>query len=296
MILSMTGFGEASGTHEGVHYSVEVRSLNNKYFKPTVRISDDLAAVEPRIESALRERLYRGSVVVTVNASALTGKAALEVNHEALSKYIAQLRESPDFGSGQLQIQLAPLLTLPGVLNRPAEDEETMSEVHAFLLDLLGKALDELLEMRHAEGVKLRNDLMSQHASIDERLARVADRAPDVVSDYQNRLHDRVNKLLEELGRVIEPADLIKEVAIFAERSDIAEEITRLGAHLEQFKELVARDDGKPVGRTLDFLTQEMLREANTIASKSSDGDISKDIVEIKGAIDRIKEQVQNVE
>ena len=296
MIQSMTGFGEASGDHEGVHYSVEVRSLNNKYFKPTIRMSDELAAVEPALDSLLRERLARGSVVVTVNASALTGKAALEVNHEALSRYIGQLRESPEFGSGQLQIQLAPLLTLPGVLQRQTEDEETIEGVRAHLVGLLDAALGEMIEMRRAEGVKLRADLMSQHASIAERLARIAARAPQVVGDYQHRLQERVNKLLEELGRVIEPADLIKEVAIFAERSDIAEEVTRLSAHLEQFEEIVGRDDGKPVGRTLDFLTQEMLREANTISSKSGDGEISKDIVEVKGAIDRIKEQVQNVE
>jgi uncharacterized protein (TIGR00255 family) len=292
----MTGFGEASGTFEGVHYALEVRSLNNKYFKPTIRISDDLSAIEPTLETTLRDRLNRGSVVVTVNASALTGKAALEVNHEALSRYIAQLRESPEFGSGQLDIQLAPLLTLPGVLQRPAEDEETIEGVRKCLLDLLNTALDEMIQMRRVEGAKLRTDLMAQHAHIAGRLERIAERAPQVVGDYQQRLRDRVNKLLEELGRVIEPADLIKEVAIFAERSDIAEEVTRLGAHLNQFEDLISRDDGKPVGRTLDFLTQEMLREANTIASKSSDAEISKDIVEVKGAIDRIKEQVQNIE
>jgi uncharacterized protein (TIGR00255 family) len=137
---------------------------------------------------------------------------------------------------------------------------------------------------------------MSHHTLIAERLAVIRDRAPQVVADYQSRLHERVNALLEELGRTIDPADLIKEVAIFAERSDIAEEVSRLSAHLDQFAELLSREDGKPVGRTLDFLTQEMLREANTIASKSGDAEISRSIVEVKGAIDRIKEQVQNLE
>jgi uncharacterized protein (TIGR00255 family) len=296
MIQSMTGFGEATGSLDGVYYSLEVRSLNNKYFKATLRMPDELNALEPVLESALRSKINRGSLVVAVNVATQTEKAALEVNHHALSKYIAQLRESPEFGSGQLQIQLAPLMTLPGVLQRPAETERKLDEVRTLLLGLLDDACAHLLSMRRREGLVLVDDLMSHHTLIAERLAVIRDRAPQVVADYQSRLHERVNALLEELGRTIDPADLIKEVAIFAERSDIAEEVSRLSAHLDQFAELLSREDGKPVGRTLDFLTQEMLREANTIASKSGDAEISRSIVEVKGAIDRIKEQVQNLE
>ncbi len=292
----MTGFGEATATLENTHYAVEVRALNNKYFKCSLRIPDDLSPLEPVLESTLRTRLSRGSVVLTISTSTQSEKAALDINHEALSKYIAQLRQSPDYDSGQLQIQLAPLLTLPGVLQRPAESETELDELRNLLTETLNRALDNLLDMRRVEGARLAKDLMAQHATIAEKLQRIEQRAPLVVSDYQQRLQDRVNSLLEELGRAIEPADLIKEVAIFAERSDIAEEITRLAAHLEQFTELLDADHGRPLGRTLDFLTQEMLREANTIASKSSDALISKDIVEVKGAIDRIKEQVQNIE
>ncbi len=296
MIQSMTGFGEAAGSHDGVHYSLEVRSLNNKYFKVSTRMPEELNALEPVVETALRAKLSRGSVVVTVNVATQTEKAALEINHHALSKYIAQLRESPEFASGQLHIQLAPLLTLPGVLQRPAETERKLDEIRTLLLKLLGEACDHLIGMRRREGLVLREDLMSHHRLIADRLSVIRERAPKVVADYQSRLQERVNALLEELGRTIDSADLIKEVAIFAERSDVAEEVTRLAAHLDQFEELLFREDGRPVGRTLDFLTQEMLREANTIASKSSDAEISRGIVEVKGAIDRIKEQVQNLE
>lgn len=296
MIQSMTGFGEASGQLHGAHYSLEVRSLNNKYFKANLRIPDELNALEPALESALRSRIARGSLVLTVSVAEQSEKAALDINHRALSKYIGQLRESPEFASGQLHIQLAPLLTLPGVLQKPPAEDRSLDEVRAALLKLLDEACEHLLSMRRREGLVLVDDLMSHHAMISARLAEIRERAPQVVADYQSRLHERVNALLEELGRAIDPADLIKEVAIFAERSDIAEEVTRLGAHLDQLAELLSREDGRPVGRTLDFLTQEMLREANTIASKSSDAEISRNIVEVKGGIDRIKEQVQNLE
>src|SRR5262245_19280053 len=133
-------------------------------------------------------------------------------------------------------------------------------------------------------------------ASIAERLAGIAARAPQVVESYQARLRQRMESLLAEVGASVRDEDLLREVAVFAERSDIAEEIVRLGSHLEQFREIIDCDDREPSGRTLDFLAQEMLREANTIASKSSDAEISRRIVEIKGGIDRIKEQAANVE
>jgi uncharacterized protein (TIGR00255 family) len=296
MIHSMTGFGEAAGNLGAVHYALELKSLNNKYLKISLRMPEELSSLEPVVESALRTRLSRGSVVLSVSASTATEKAALEINHAALSRYIAQLRESPEFASGQLDIQLAPLLTLPGVLQKPVDDERSLDATRDLLLKLLGEACDHLVSMRRREGMVLVDDLMNQHKLITDRLAAIKERAPNVVADYQSRLQERVNGLLEELGRSIDPADLIKEVAIFAERSDIAEEITRLSAHLDQFEELLTGERSGPVGRTLDFLTQEMLREANTIASKSSDAAISRNIVEVKGAIDRIKEQVQNLE
>ena len=139
-------------------------------------------------------------------------------------------------------------------------------------------------------------DLRVHHKQIAERLATIHSRTPVVVEEYEKRLRLRVESLLKDAGFSVEPRDLIREVAVFAERSDVSEEVQRLSAHLEQFDSLLREDGGRPIGRTLDFLSQEMLREANTIASKSGDTVISREIVEIKGAIDRIKEQVQNVE
>ncbi len=293
----MTGFGEASSHTDGVHYTVEVRSLNNKYFKASIRLPDDLQTIEPELESALRQRLTRGSIVCSVRCSDTSEAAALTINHRALSRYVEQLHEAAKLTNSETSIDVTQLLQLPGVLQSTDEGDERLEEARGMITPLVGEACDHLVSMRKREGRMLMEDLMSHHKMISVRLAEVGERAPQVVDDYQKRLRQRLDKLLEEVGRRIEPSDLIREVAIFAERSDIAEEVTRLAAHLDQFEALITdEDDARPIGRTLDFLTQEMLREANTIASKSSDSAISRAIVEVKGAIDRIKEQVQNIE
>jgi uncharacterized protein (TIGR00255 family) len=163
------------------------------------------------------------------------------------------------------------------------------------VLPLVDKACEALMVMREREGTMLVADLRDNLKQIADRLSTVKDRAPTVVADYELRLKTRIETMLRDAGHAVEAVDLIREIGSYAERTDIAEEIKRLGAHLEQFDELLL-GNGKPVGRTLDFLSQEMLREANTIASKSPDAIISRNAVEIKGAIDRIKEQVQNIE
>jgi uncharacterized protein (TIGR00255 family) len=150
--------------------------------------------------------------------------------------------------------------------------------------------------MRMREGLLLREELIAHGELIEDRLAKIQGRAPEVVRDYENRLRARIDQMLKDAGLSLQPADLIREIAIYAERTDIAEEIARLGGHIRQFRDLLSNQDARSIGRTLDFLAQEMLREANTIASKSPDSEISRMTVEVKGAIDRIKEQVQNVE
>lgn len=292
----MTGFGDASVHDNGVHFFLELRSLNNKYFKASIRLPDDLQGLEPELESELRRRLTRGTITLIAKCSDASDNAAYHINHLALTSYIEQLKSVPQIASGAVKIDIAALISLPGVLQAPANEEQRLEHGRKVFLKLLDQACAGLLSTREREGRLLVEELMSHHALIHRHLARIAARAPSVVEDYRVRLQARVDVLLKEAGASVQPHELIREVAVFAEKSDIAEEIQRLTAHLDQFKGLVAEGDGRPVGRTLDFLTQEMLREANTIASKSGDADISRDIVEIKGAIDRIKEQVQNVE
>ncbi len=296
MIRSMTGFGEASMRLEGVHYFLEVRSLNGKYFKASIRLPDEFQGLEPELDSELRRRLTRGTITLIGKCSDASGSAAYRVNHEAIDSYIQQLHQSPRVAAGACQIDLGSLLSLPGVLQPPSNEEERFERARRALLALLDQACRDLTTMREREGKLLVADLMVHYDLIRTNLSRISERTPRVVEEYQRRLEARIAALLQDAKVKVEPTDLIREVAVYAERSDISEEVARLSGHLEQFKGMITAGDGRPVGRTLDFLTQEMLREANTIASKSGDVDISRDIVEIKGAIDRIKEQVQNAE
>ncbi|MEC9372252.1 MAG: YicC/YloC family endoribonuclease [Planctomycetota bacterium] len=296
MIRSMTGFGDATAEHEGVHYFLEVRSLNAKYFKGLIRLPEDLQGLEAELEPELRRRLTRGSVTLLVKCSDSSKGAAYVINHQALNNYIEQIQRSAAVSSGAATVDVGSLLPHPRVLQPPANEEDRIESARKVFLDLTSRACDRLIAMREREGQALREDLMKHHAEIAERLSAVDVRAPVVVDEYQKRLRTRVETMLRESGVAVEPADLIREVAVYAERSDIAEELSRLKAHLVQFEELITSDDDRPIGRTLDFLSQEMLREANTIASKSNDAEIAREIVVIKGAIDRIKEQVQNVE
>lgn len=292
----MTGFGEASAEHGGLHYFVEVRSLNSKYFKAIIRLPEEYQGLEAEFESVLRRRLNRGTVTLTCTCTDVSGSAALEVNVRALQRYIDQVRQAMGPGGSTASLDIGSLLSLPGVLQPPTNEEERIARSRKAFLPLIERACGSLLSMRSTEGEALRDDLFRQRDMIAERLGAIESRAPGVVAEYEARLKSRIDALLQSADMRVEPVELIREIAVYAERTDIAEEISRLKGHLEQFSDLIGDADERPVGRTLDFLSQEMLREANTIASKSPDSGISRGIVEIKGAIDRIKEQVQNVE
>jgi uncharacterized protein (TIGR00255 family) len=291
----MTGFGVASAEDGGTHYVVELRSLNNKYFKSQLRLPDELQALEAELEPALRKKLNRGSVVLTLLYSDESADAAAQINVAAAQRYLRKLLEIEGLGQAAGRVDVSALLGLPGVVVRDT-GEDRLERARPKILKLVEDACDKVLTMRAREGRNIRDDLHRHREMIAQRLAIVAERAPRVVDEYQARLRQRIEALLKDTEATVRDEDLIREVAIYAERSDIAEEIDRLEAHLEQFAEIIDGNDPEPAGRTLDFLTQEMLREANTIASKSSDSSISRAIIEIKGAIDRMREMVQNVE
>ena len=301
MIRSMTGFGEATREDGGTHFALELRGLNNKYFKATIRLPEHLQALEAPIDAVLRRTLNRGTITFTAAVADTSASAAMEVNHEALSRYIEQVLAAPAMSANaasreRVSIDAANLLSLPGVLRPPSDESDRLKKAVTVLEDLAGKACEKLVAMREREGEALLVDLLGERDAIVERLGEIREKAPAVVLAYETRLRERIDALLTEAGVALQPVDVIREIASYAERTDIAEEISRLGGHMEQFAQLLSAKDLKPIGRTLDFLAQEMLREANTIASKSPDSEISKRTVEIKGSIDRIKEQVQNVE
>ncbi|QQE13257.1 YicC family protein [Planctomycetota bacterium] len=298
MIRSMTGFGDAAGEIDGVHYALELRSLNNKYFKAVIRMPEQIAGLEAELESALRKSVHRGSFTMTIKMRMSDANAASRVNDEAILAYLDHLEtiKSKIDDNNSVHIDLTQLLALPGVL-QPAEDDETiMAKARGVLKDLLKDAIVKMNQMRVVEGESLAADLMKHRTFILERTEQVKQRASVVIEEYHDRLRSRVDQLMARAELSVGEGDLMKEVAVYADRSDISEEITRTIGHLDQLEQIIGRDDAEPVGRTLDFLAQELLREANTIASKSNDATISRAIVEVKSAIDRIKEQVQNVE
>jgi uncharacterized protein (TIGR00255 family) len=295
MIRSMTGFGEAASRVDGAHYAVEIRSVNNRYFKAQIRLPDELQGLEAEIDSAVARKLTRGSIIVTVRFADTSANAAAKINTNAVQRYLEQLLSIPGLDHESARVDIGALIPLPGVVIQDT-GEERMRSARGVLIDLVEQACDKVQLMRDREGQTLLKEFHKHSHVIAEHLAVVKQRVPVTVELYQERLRQRMQALLKDSGMAVREEDLIREVAIYAERTDIAEEVARLEGHLAQFGEIIDAADGEPAGRTLDFLAQELLREANTIASKCLDVEISRRIVEIKGAIDRIKEQAQNVE
>ncbi|MFI4881257.1 MAG: YicC/YloC family endoribonuclease [Phycisphaerales bacterium JB064] len=291
----MTGFGDARLERGGVTYSVEVRSVNHRYLKANVRLPDEYAPLEGALEESLRGLLQRGSVTVRCSAEGSPASQAGAINQGVLESYLQaihaaslKLGEHPSEMT-RPTIDMAGLLQLPGVLRVEPLDARLEAARQAFH-ELLPIACEKLIEMRAREGAALHAELGQLCGVVSSALKLVGERAPEVSKQYEARLKARIEQLLPEA----EPVDIVREVASYAERCDVNEEISRLGGHVEQF--LAAIEEEGPVGRKLDFIAQEMLREANTIASKSPDADLSRAAIEAKAAIDRIKEQVQNVE
>ena len=294
MIQSMTGYGAAQHVEDGVSYALEIRSLNNRYLKLSIKLPEHLQFLEGDLDKLLRARLARGSVSYTLRFRSERDEGLRSINLTAVQRYVQELSEVRTPPGTAATIDLATIAMLPGVCDSPALDEETRKRQLDLIADLTNRALDVLIAMRREEGQALRAELLQCCEAIRTRLAECEVRAPNVIDEYHERLKSRVATLMQSGGFQLEAEGLMREVAIYAERCDISEEIARLGSHLDQFGGLC--DSEEQVGRTLDFLSQEMLREANTIASKSNDTVIVRRVVEIKGLIDRLKEQVQNVE
>ncbi|MDP7637055.1 MAG: YicC/YloC family endoribonuclease [Phycisphaerae bacterium] len=292
MLLSMTGFGAAQGKYDGVEYFVEAHSVNSRYFKASMKLPEVWSSAEAEIEKTLRDRLHRGSVMLSVRMKVSGGQAAYLVNTAAATKYIEQIRAFETHGGPALQIDLAAMLQLPGVCTAPPLDD-LRQKTRDELVNLVEEALAGLIDMRKREGRAIEDDLLAQCDQIDSNLSAVTEWAPEVAKDYHRRLSARVTELMQEGKFNIDQEQLAREVAIFADRCDINEELSRLAGHVRQFRQACGQRE--PMGRKLEFVAQEMLREANTIGSKANDADITRAVVDMKTAIDRIKEQVQNI-
>lgn len=294
MIASMTGFGQASASVDDICYWLEIKSLNGKFFKAAIKLPEAFNMSEPRIEQILRERLVRGSITCALRIRDLSERAAWDVNGGAVKGYIRALEESAKAAGaeGTVRIDLAGILALPGVCHLPEPDAAEQEKHWQVIERLTAEAVDQLMAMRDREGRSLHADLDLHCTRIAEALDGIKERAGDVITEYAEKLRRRVQTLLTTAEVQLDEQDLAREIAIFAERADINEELARLASHLEQFRAVMTQEDN--VGRKLEFLAQEMLRETNTIGSKANDSAIARHVVEIKGHIDRIKEQAMN--
>lgn len=288
----MTGFGAAAVNDGGAAVRVEVRSVNHRYLQVKVRLPIDYGDLEPEIDAAVRGVIERGSVTITVSLQARTEASAVRLDLEVARQYQKALAKLARELSIDGDIPLASLVALPGVIAAP-EDGETHERDERLVMKCVKDALATLGEMRAAEGRSLARDLEKNARSIAKVVAKIEKRMPVAVKEHHKALAKRVGDLLE--GRTpVQPGDLAREVALIADRMDVSEELTRLESHLDQWRTLLGSD--KPVGRQLDFLVQELLREANTIGAKCNDAEVAHAVVELKTWIERLREQVQNVE
>jgi uncharacterized protein (TIGR00255 family) len=292
----MTGFGEARYQSDALNVAIELRALNNRYLKVSVRAADPYHLLEPEFEKVIRRVIRRGTLQVHLRCERQSATQDYRINPVALRSYLSQIRATcEDLGiKERVEGLIGHALALPGVVAEPGGLSSRLHDDWPIMEKVLSDALDKLQAMRQEEGRAMAQELLAHRDTIARHLARIQEHIPSVSTAYRDRLYERVRNVLGDLDVQIERNDLIKEVSIFAERSDIAEEVVRLASHLDQFQIMMSEPESP--GRKLEFLTQEMFREANTIGSKAGDVEISREVVEIKGTLEKIRELVQNVE
>lgn len=292
----MTGFGEARHQDPRWTIQVEMRTVNNRHFKLSARISDEFASMEGALEQLVRERVKRGTVQVSLRIDRPRRPEDYRLNLVALASYRDQLRalQAEVAAKGESSFDLAGLLVLPGVVEEVRPAAQAPSEDWPEVARVVERALVALEQSRAQEGRAMADELSALGRAIAEHLGRIAERGPVVVQSYHRRITERVQALVADQGVKVEPENLIREVAILADRCDISEEIVRLRAHLAQYAAII--DEPESSGRRLEFLVQEMGREINTIGAKASDVEISRAVVDVKALLEKIRELVQNVE
>jgi uncharacterized protein (TIGR00255 family) len=292
MISSMTGFGEADGAVGDARARVEIRTVNHRFFSPNLKLPSLFSRWEGEIRDLLRQRIARGHVTLTARFDrAVVGGPVIDETR--LAHYAATLRELQKKLALGGEVDLATLLKLPDVITAPP-DEVLDPAAGEALAAIVRNAIDNLVAMRQAEGAQLTAFLLDRVHSVEDRLAKIEKRAPIRLKEQ----HDRVKRTVGELigGAGADPQRIAQEVAILADKLDVAEELDRFRSHLGAFRETASSTTSEPVGKRLGFILQEMVREANTIGSKASDAPILEDVIAIKEELERIREQVENLE
>jgi len=292
MISSMTGYGRGQIQAEEAGCTVEVRSVNHRYCDIASNLPKKLNLLEGRVRKKVQDRFARGrfDIFVTVDSFNDSSKE-LKIDRHLARQYVRDLMLLKEELHLSGEVGIETLFQIREIL-KVEEREEDLEKLWIIIEKALDMALHSVEIMRRNEGKTLQQDMISRIEGVRNYLSRIKTRIPHVVADYRDRLKERLDKLLDQIE--IDPERLVREVVIYADRSDVTEEITRLDSHIEEFLKILQAEE--PVGRKLDFLIQEMNREVNTISSKTSDLQISQAVVEIKSELEKIREQIQNIE
>ncbi|MBQ9083349.1 MAG: YicC family protein [Clostridia bacterium] len=292
MMRSMTGYGRIQQTVNGMDITIEIKSVNHRYYEFTSRITRGYGFLEEKIKSYLQTRICRGKVDVYVEVQQIDEVCAeVAINHSLAQGYVNALRELAQRYDVWDDLSASLLARYPDILtvHKAQESEDKIWET---VRPVLREATDRFVAMREAEGARLTSDIESRMKTILTNVGKIEERSPRTVEEYKNRLVARINELIGQVQ--IDPQRILTEAAIFADRIAVAEETVRLRSHIAEMAEMMESNGG--IGRKLDFIVQELNREANTIGSKAQDAEIAHLVIEMKGEIEKIREQVQNIE
>jgi uncharacterized protein (TIGR00255 family) len=290
MIRSMTGFGTAEGVVGAARVSVEIRSVNHRFFNPSIKLPSALARWETEVRDALRKTVNRGHVTVLARTERAQ-PAATVIDEARFSAYVERLRQLKERHGLDGPIDLATVLRLPDVISGSAPEEEGTA---AQLVEIVERAAADMSASREAEGRRLAAFLLDRLNLIEQAVSRLAERAPERLAAHRDHLKTTVAELAG--GIQVDEQRLAQEIAFIAERLDVGEELDRFQSHLAAFREAIGGDGTDGVGKRLGFLLQELLREANTTGSKANDATMVRDVVVIKEELERLREQVENLE
>ncbi|HNX28999.1 MAG TPA: YicC family protein [Syntrophomonadaceae bacterium] len=292
MIKSMTGFGKSQVEQQGYSATCEVRGVNHRYFDPHIRISRRYMFLEDRIKDEIKQFVTRGRIEMTINIEK-TGESArnIKVDNDLAMAYYKYLKELAEKLNISPDLRVIDIFRLPEVFD-VSDDEEDLELVWSVLKEAVRQAMDSMADMRSKEGLILAQDILERNDLILTMVNQLEEFAPQVASDYKDKLRKRITELVGQ--DLADEQRIIQEAAIFADKASITEEIVRLKSHIKHFTGFI--NDGEAIGRKCDFLIQEMFREINTVASKNNHLEMSRIVVDVKAELEKIREQIQNIE
>ena len=297
MLRSMTGYGRGECSRYNRKFVVEIKSVNHRYNDISVKLPRILSGAEDAVRKSVSKRVNRGKTDVYINYEDMGAQDVnISFNAPLADSYVEALTAIKERYGLDERISISNIVRFPDVISggKSADDDKTMEELKEVLFEAVGEAVNNLVFMRENEGAALKSDILDKLTVIEEMIGKVEIRVPQAVNAYKERFTERIRETLNNIGVEIDENRILMEIAVFTERACVDEELTRFSSHINQMREIL--DKGESVGRKLDFLVQEMNREVNTIGSKAHDTEITQIVVDLKSEIEKIREQVQNIE